>query len=203
MSKRITKDMVTVDFLRVRFNYDPDTGVVSYSGRERARLPPSQQSRRAGKPVGWKDSKGHMMVKIGKTDYMLHRVVWAMQTGSWPVCSIDHINGVRDDNRWENLREASHVINMQNRSGAATGSESKELGVSRSATPGKWMANIKAGGVPMRLGTYKSETQAFSAYLNAKIIVHPEAPIVQGLTFDPALLTETAKRNLLRAGFTW
>ncbi|WP_443082772.1 HNH endonuclease [Variovorax sp. PAMC 28711] len=25
-------------------------------------------------------------------------------TGSWPVSTIDHRNGIKDDNRWDNLR---------------------------------------------------------------------------------------------------
>lgn len=202
MGKQISREDVTADFVRRRFDYNAETGDLIYSGRERAHLPPSMRSRRTGRKAGWKDSHGYLMVKIGKFDYLLHRLIWLHQTGSWPALQIDHINGVRDDNRWENLRVATGAVNGQNKWVAASGTSSKELGVSKSKTQGRWMANISANGVLMRLGTFCSEEAALAAYLNAKIVVHPESPLVEGLTFEPGLLTRTARRNLLRGGFS-
>ena len=47
---------------------------------------------------------------------MLIRVIWAMQTGSWPVAEIlDHINRDRADNRLSNLRAVDRPANMRNR----------------------------------------------------------------------------------------
>jgi hypothetical protein len=37
-----------------------------------------------------------------------------MAHGRWPEHDIDHRNGVRDDNRLENLREATNAQNTQN-----------------------------------------------------------------------------------------
>lgn len=36
-------------------------------------------------------------------------------TGKWPTEQIDHKNHNGEDNRWENLREATHTQNMRNR----------------------------------------------------------------------------------------
>jgi hypothetical protein len=49
-----------------------------------------------------------------KHDYCAHRMAWLLMTGSWPADEIDHINHVKDDNRWGNLREATHQQNMKN-----------------------------------------------------------------------------------------
>lgn len=44
----------------------------------------------------------------------VHRVGWAMHYGKWPKDQIDHINMIRDDNRIENLREATASENKFN-----------------------------------------------------------------------------------------
>lgn len=187
--------------VRERFNYDPDTGLLTYSGREREHLYPSQRSKRAGREAGWLDTTGHVNVKINNRGYLAHRVIWLHQTGEWPSGVIDHINGEKTDNRWCNLRLGSQSINIQNLRAAYRGSASGELGVSPSATPGKWMSNIRVNRHLIRLGTYESKEAASAAYLNAKILVHPESDLVQGLDFDPAALKPTAIRNLAAAGY--
>lgn len=49
--------------------------------------------------------------------YKAHRLVWFLLNGSIPKgMSIDHINGVRSDNRIANLRVVTHHMNSMNRS---------------------------------------------------------------------------------------
>ncbi|WP_372584598.1 HNH endonuclease signature motif containing protein [Cronobacter sakazakii] len=43
-----------------------------------------------------------------------HRLCWALYYGSYPVGSIDHINGDGFDNRISNLREVTHRGNTHN-----------------------------------------------------------------------------------------
>ena len=50
--------------------------------------------------------------------YHVHRVIWFYMTGNFPKDQIDHINHIRNDNRWINLREASIQENDKNRSKA-------------------------------------------------------------------------------------
>lgn len=48
----------------------------------------------------------------------VHRLVWETFIGLIPSnLQIDHINRVRDDNRLENLRLATHSENLQNKNG--------------------------------------------------------------------------------------
>lgn len=44
-----------------------------------------------------------------------HRVAWVLYYGKWPTHQIDHINGIRNDNRISNLRDVTQSENMRNR----------------------------------------------------------------------------------------
>jgi hypothetical protein len=91
--------------------YQPDTGDLIW--RERFR-PTAWNTQHAGKIVGYKNADGYLkMVAYGLT-YLCHRVMWSMVNGEWPTMGIDHINGVRDDNRLCNLRLATVAQNSQN-----------------------------------------------------------------------------------------
>lgn len=51
---------------------------------------------------------------VDKTRVMAHRLAWFYTYGRWPTQDIDHINEVKNDNRFCNLREATRAQNMQN-----------------------------------------------------------------------------------------
>lgn len=67
--------------------------------------------------------------------YTGHRVAWALHYGEWPNGQVDHINGIRTDNRISNLRLSDNARNQMNR--AAVGS-SEYLGVSYYKRRGVW-----------------------------------------------------------------
>ena len=60
-----------------------------------------------GTVAGSKDKHGYVNINIDGKKYKCHRLVWLYLYGVWPKKEIDHINRVRDDNRIENLREAT------------------------------------------------------------------------------------------------
>lgn len=98
----------TPEELRTMFRYDRETGVLTWATRDR---------NLSGKVAGGVDpSSGYRRVRInGSVPRLVHRVIWAMETGEWPE-EIDHINGNRSDNRMVNLRSVTRGENMMNKS---------------------------------------------------------------------------------------
>ena len=82
---------------------------------------------------------------------------------------IDHINRIRHDNRKSNLRIISRQENNHN--------QSNTKGCSWHNRDKVWSANIRVNMKLIHLGTYKTQAEARAAYLEAKKIYHPTAPI--------------------------
>ena len=103
------------------------------------KIPRNNYSNSKPGPAGCINSHGYRKVKVDGVLYSVHRVVWAVAHGSWPENQIDHINGIRDDNRLENLREATVSQNRIN-SGIQINTKSGIKGVYRRGN--KWCAQI-------------------------------------------------------------
>lgn len=69
---------------------------------------------KVGRKAGWFNSYGYRYVKLGGQQYPVHHVVWCMWFGNLPEQDIDHINGLKFDNRLTNLREVSRKTNVEN-----------------------------------------------------------------------------------------
>ncbi|WVS23985.1 hypothetical protein QkW1_62 [Ralstonia phage QkW1] len=156
--------MTTIDTARLRelFNYDPETGVLTH-----------RAGRRAGLPAGCidKSKRGYVRISIptGNGRYLLlyaHRLVWQYVHGSEPALDLDHINGVRSDNRISNLREVSRSQNQWNYPTPKTNTSGAK-GV-RATTSGRWAAYIKQYGERIYLGTFVTIEQASAAYRDAE-----------------------------------
>lgn len=95
--------------LRILFDYDKETGLLTW----RIRGPRI----RPGMEAGWRSKRwGYRSVTIEYEEYRVHRIIWKMVTGRDPDPELDHINRIRDDNRWSNLRECNHSQNCVNKS---------------------------------------------------------------------------------------
>lgn len=70
---------------------------------------------RGGERAGCSRPDGYRQTSFRGKQYLDHILIWRIVTGKWCEKQIDHINGVRDDNRWENIREATNQENQSNR----------------------------------------------------------------------------------------
>lgn len=104
---------------------------------------------------------------LGVTAYA-HRVLWAMKHGEWPDSEIDHINGIRSDNRLANLRAATPSENMRNRVRRVRGPD-EYLGVTRVGK--KYRALIGVNGRTIHLGYYDTKRDAATARDAAALLV--------------------------------
>ena len=158
--------MIDLDTLKSALEYNSDTGDFIWISPTGYRVKPGQK---AGciRPVGY------VYVCIGGKCYLGHRLAWFYQTGSWPDCHIDHVNGVRSDNRWANIRSATRAENQRNR-GRPANNTSGYKGVSWYARKQKWRARLVCEGVESHLGYFDNIEDARSAYSKAASTLHGE-----------------------------
>ncbi len=90
--------------------------------------------------VGTLSTNGYLVVSVVGRTFYVHRICWFLQTGEWPDGSVDHINGVKTDNCWSNLRLATHSQNGCNRLNSANKSGCKN--VYWSNTRNRWVIDI-------------------------------------------------------------
>jgi hypothetical protein len=129
-----------------------------------------------------KDHRGYRQIRAKGKKYQEHRVVWVLCFGSFPNGEIDHINGVKDDNRIENLREVTRSGNSQAFRSKSKNNSSRFRGVHWHKGSEKWMAQIGITGVTTYIGTFDCEIEAAKAYDRAAI---EHSFDVQALNFKP------------------
>lgn len=164
---------VSIEELRQRLEYDPETGVVCW--RRKRGLVASYIKKSGYREIEWRTNiKGRR--KGRKTFYLLaHRVAWALATGTWPEHEIDHRDGVRDNNRLINLRPATSAENKQNRA-PIRGKPWSMLGVTKTPRCRGWRAHMSG----YFIGTFDTAEEAHQAYLAAKAERHSFQPQLRG-----------------------
>lgn len=158
---------ITAPRLRELLHYEPEAGVFTWlsAAGARGRI-------KAGTVAGTKRRDGYIQIQIEGAIYTAHRLAWLYMTGEWPSGGLDHKHGVRDDNRWSELRAATQLQNLQNLRRAKSNNRTGLLGVSVVGRGGKFKSEIQAGGKKSHLGYFGTPEAAHAAYLEAKAVLH-------------------------------
>lgn len=154
-------EKVNQDQIKHAFDYNPDTGVVTWKN-----------------PTGPRVKKGDI-VKCNRVTYgavmvlgvsiRIHRLIWIYVNGEINKDEIDHINGIRDDNRIVNLRVVTKRDNLKNKC-IYRNNKTGISGVRNDDKSGKYRSFINTKDVKyMGLGSYDNIFDAACARKSAEI----------------------------------
>lgn len=115
----------------------------------------------AGTVAGYDTGRGYIGIRVNGRCCYAHRVAFELMTGRSPEF-VDHINGVRTDNRWANLREVSRSGNGMNMKTPVT-NQSGVIGVFWNKCKGKWTAKIKVQQKTRHIGHFDDLSAAVAA----------------------------------------
>lgn len=98
---------ISVERVREVLSYDPLTGIITWAI--------DMGNQKKGTIAGGMSTKGYWQIKIDGILYFAHILIWLGMTGEYPINEIDHKDTNRINNKWENLREATHNENQRNK----------------------------------------------------------------------------------------
>jgi hypothetical protein len=145
--------------LRELLDYDPETG--RFTWRINLRGPA-----RAGMIAGTLTNVGYRQIRIDQEFYLAGPLAVFYMTEEWPPEIVDHINLKRDDNRWSNLRLATHSQNHAN----APMQKRKCVpfkGVRWNKKTERYVSGIRVNYRYIHLGNFDAPEEAHAAYLEA------------------------------------
>ena len=162
----MTKTIINQNRLKQLLKYDSKTGVFT------RKLTTSTGKYKVGDKAGGYNSQGYIKIHLEKNIFRGHHLAWLYVYGEWPKEQIDHINGIRDDNRIVNLREINNSGNCQNIRKPQKNNKTGFLGVSYMKNRNKFRASITVNWKYIHLGLFNKAEEAYQAYLEAKRKYH-------------------------------
>ena len=164
--------MLTTCYIKECLSYCPETGEFYWKHRPKEHFISVHRwktftNKCAGKEAGTVKSTGYISIHIDGRHYPAHRLAWLFVYGHWPEKDIDHINGIRTDNRLKNLRDVTRRENAKNRA-MRSDNTSGITGVSFDKNAGKWKAEIWHCGKRKNLGRFANYDDAVSTRKGAE-----------------------------------
>jgi hypothetical protein len=152
--KQAYRPLPTVEELWDLFSYNPLTGKLHRRAHFRANC--------IDRPYGCLFQNGYIVGEIGNVKHSAHRLIWKWMHSTEPI-EVDHINGVRHDNRVWNLRNVTRSGNHCNRKNVRGWTRQKS---------GKYYALIGINGKQQYLGSFFTAEEARAAYEAAAERLH-------------------------------
>lgn len=163
---RIKGPVLTAERLREIVHYSPETGLLTW-------LISPTLSVKVGDVACTGKPGSYQALQFQHRLYKAHRLAWLYMTGAWPVLSVDHKNRIRDDNRWDNLREATRVQQRANQLVTSPTGYKGVCFVPGKARPYRVVIYL-ADGKRRHLGYFATVEAAANAYAAAAIERHGE-----------------------------
>jgi hypothetical protein len=158
--------MLTIEQLKEVLDYNPDTGVFTWKKTVNSHAV-------VGSVAGNQDSSVYIRITIYKKKYAAHRLAFLYMTGEFPKHLVDHINQIKDDNRWTNLRQATVSQNNIN-SKKQKNNKSGYRGVYWVKKYQVWRVQIKYKSKYITLGSYTDIKEAAEVYKKKALELYGE-----------------------------
>lgn len=157
IQSKLKQELLTIGLVKDVLSYNHDTGLWTWIKRIGKKI-------KVGSIAGKVGSNGYIHIGLYGKSYTAHRLAWFYMTGKWPEEFIDHINRIRNDNRWCNLREVNHSNNMRNIIARSnTGLKGIVLRY------GKYVTQIQLDGKNIHLGIFDTLESAAYVYKAAEL----------------------------------
>lgn len=152
------KNTITAEQARERLLYNPYTGEFTWLLHRNSNM--------IDRIAGCVDTRGYTRITLTidgrKQAFGAHRLAWLITHGRWPKDQLDHINGIRTDNRILNLRECTQAENNANTK-LYKNNQSGVKGVCWEPDRKRWAAYIREDKKLRRIGRFKTKEEAISA----------------------------------------
>lgn len=152
-----TKPLLTREEILSFFDYDKINGMLIWK-----RHWYHNKQYLIGRVAGTLDGDGYRIVRLHEVGYRIHRLIWFIENGNWPI-QIDHKNGIRTDNKIDNLKSSTARLNCQNKFHHRSG---RLMGATQ-VKNGRWHSQIQIKNKRVHLGTYDTEFEAHWKYVLA------------------------------------
>ncbi len=157
------KESITQERLKELLHYDPETGVFTRKTR-------TSNCVSIGDIAGNTRKKdGYHVIRVRGGRYPAHRLAFLYMEGDFPTHHVDHINHIRHDNRWCNLRHVKRDDNLKNRT-LQKNNSSGINGVHWHKCKNKWAVAIGVNKKKVYIGTFMSFFDACCARKSAEVM---------------------------------
>lgn len=155
-----------IESLKEVLEYNSSTGLFTRTK--------SRGNSAAGTVLGTVNKHGYVKAMVLGKYVTLHRLAWFYTHGEWPSDQIDHINGIKTDNRMCNLRVCTTEVNCLNQHGPRVNNKLGLQGVHQIKKTGRFRACCSLQGVKHHIGVFATAEEASLAYTNFKSPHLPE-----------------------------
>jgi hypothetical protein len=167
---KFSKIHISLSRAKEIFHYDLETGFLTWKevSKYKRRI-------KIGDRAGYSHHKGYRWISVDGKEYQEHRFIWFWMTGNNAPKQLDHKDGNRNNNKWDNIRLATDTQNQANkRRGKPNKNGYKGVAIKRFVNSTKYQASISDHGKPKYLGLFNTAKEAHEKYCQEARKLHGE-----------------------------